>query len=277
MNTKDEDFVEHFLHTSTHADLLFFTDKGKVYQLKAYDIPEGKRATKGKSIMNFLSVEQDENVTSVLPMTKETKETKDSAVFMCTKAGVVKKVDADSFFDVRRSGIKAINLKGDDSLIGARFTGKDDTLILASKKGQSVRFKESDVRSMGRTAGGVKGFTMKKDDEVISLSVIKGDAQNPKFFVFSENGYGKQTDIKEYKIQKRGGSGIKTVNLSSKIGDLITGKIVTDETQEVVAISKKGVVIRISLDEVPNLGRQTQGVRIMKLRAGDSIASIVCF
>lgn len=277
LNTKEEDFVETFLHTSTHADLLFFTDKGKVYQLKAYEIPEGRRATKGKSIMNFLSIEQDERVTSVLPMTKEIKEEKDSAVFMATRSGVVKKVDASSFHDVRRSGIIAINLKDKDKLIGARFTKKGDTVILASHKGQSVRFKESDVRSMGRTAGGVKGFKIKSSDSVIALSTIKTDAENPRYFVFSENGYGKQTDIKEYKVQKRGGSGIKTVNLTSKIGDLITGKVVTDNTEEVVAISKKGVVIRISINEVPKLGRQTQGVRIMKLRAGDSIASIVCF
>lgn len=277
LNTKDEDFVETFLHTSTHSDLLFFTDKGKVYQLKTYDIPEGKRATKGKSIINFLSIEQDERVTSVLPVTKEDKEIKDLSVFMATKSGIVKKVDAHSFHDVRRSGIIAINLKGDDRLIGARFVKKGDDIVLVSQNGQSIRFNEKDVRQMGRTAGGVKGFNIKKGDELISTGVIDKDKNNPRLFVFSENGFGKQTDSKEYKVQKRGGSGIKTANVTAKIGKLMAAKVVTDETEEVVAISKKGVVIRISIDEVPKLGRQTQGVRIMKMKAGDSIASVVCF
>jgi DNA gyrase subunit A len=277
LNTKDEDFVETFLHTSTHADLLFFTDKGKVFQLKTFDIPEGKRATKGKSMMNFLSIEQDESVTSILAMPKDKKKAEGLSVFMATRSGAVKKVDAASFHDVRRSGIKAINLKDKDRLVGARFTEKNDNVILVSQNGQSIRFDEKDVRQMGRTAGGVRGFNIKSSDKIIGVSVIAKDAQNPRVFVFSENGYGKQTDSKEYKTQKRGGSGIKTANITDKIGKLMAARIVTDETEEVVAISKKGVVIRISIDEVPKLGRQTQGVRIMKLRAGDSIASIVCF
>ncbi len=277
LNTKEEDFVETFLHTSTHSDLLFFTDKGKVYQLKTYDIPEGRRATKGKSVMNFLSIEQDEFVTSILPMPKDTKEAESLSVFMATSEGLVKKVDAASFHDVRRSGIKAINLKDKDRLIGAKFTKKGDSLMLVSQNGQSIRFDEKDVRQMGRTAGGVKGFSIKKDDKIIGVSVVHADAGKPQLFVFSENGFGKKTDTKEYKIQKRGGSGIKTANVTAKIGKLMAARIVTEETEEVVAISKKGVVIRISIDEVPKLGRQTQGVKIMKLRAGDSIASIVCF
>jgi DNA gyrase subunit A len=277
LNTKEEDFVQTFLHTNTHADLLFFTDKGKVYQLKTYDIPEGKRATKGKSLINFLSIEQDELVTSILPMPKEIKKSDALSVFMATRNGTVKKVDAASFYDVRRNGIIAINLKKDDKLVDVHFTQKGDEVIMVSQKGQSIRFKESDVREMGRTAGGVRGFNIKANDIVIGTGVVNKLSANPKLFVFSSNGYGKQTVMKEYKIQNRGGSGIKTAKVTPKIGPLMSANIVTDEIDEVVAISKKGVVIRIGIEEVPQLGRQTQGVRIMKLKDGDSIASIVCF
>lgn len=276
LNTKDEDFVQTFLHTTNHSDLLFFTDKGKVYQLKTYDIPEGKRATRGKSIVNFLSMSQDEQVTSVLPMPKDIKKSDGLSVFMITCQGLAKKVDAASFHDVRRNGIIAIGLKGDDSLIAAMFTQKGDDVVIASQKGQSIRFKESDIRQMGRTAAGVRGFNLKKD-QIISAGVVTSDAPNPRLFTFSSKGYGKQTSIKEYKVQKRGGSGIKTASITAKVGDLVAGKVVTDETHEVVAISKKGQVIRVSIDEIPRLGRQTQGVRVMKLREGDEIASIVTF
>ena len=277
LNTKDEDFVQTFLHTTNHSDLLFFTDKGKVYQLKTYDIPEGKRATRGKSIMNFLSISPDEHVTSVLPMPKDVKKSDDLSVVMVTREGVAKKVDAPSFYDVRRNGIIAIGLKGSDSLISAMFTRKGDDVVVASKKGQSIRFKEADIRQMGRTAAGVRGFLLKGQDEVISAGVVTKDAPNARLFTFSSKGYGKQTSIKEYKVQKRGGSGIKTASITGKNGDLVAGTVVTDDTHEVVAISKNGQVIRVSIDEVPKLGRQTQGVRIMKLREGDEIASIVTF
>jgi len=277
LNIKEEDFVQTFLSTTNHSDLLFFTDKGKVYQLKTYDIPEGKRATRGKSIANFLSISQEERVTSILPMPKEIKKSDDLAVFMITKQGIAKKVDAASFYDVRRNGIIAMGLKGDDSLIEAMFTSKSDTVVVASKKGQSIRFKESDIRQMGRTAAGVRGFNLKKGDEVISASVVSKDSVNPRLFTFSSRGYGKQTGLKEYKVQNRGGSGIKTASITAKVGELVAGKVVTDEFEEVVAISKNGQVIRVALDEIPKLGRQTQGVRVMKLREGDEIASIVCF
>lgn len=277
LNTKEEDFVQNFLSTTNHSDLLFFTDKGKVYQLRTFDIPEGKRATRGKSIANFLSISQDERITSILPMPKETKKSDDLAVFMVTRNGIAKKVDAASFYDVRRTGIIAIGLKDNDSLIDAMFTKKGDSIVVASKKGQSIRFKESDIREMGRTAAGVRGFNLKKEDQVISASVVSKDSPSPRLFTFSSKGYGKQTDMKEYKIQNRGGSGIKTANITSKNGQLVAGKVVTDEYEEVVAISKNGQVIRVALKEIPTLGRQTQGVRVMKLREGDEIASIVCF
>jgi DNA gyrase subunit A len=278
LNTKDEDFVRVFLSASLHSDLLFFTDKGKVYQLKMYELPEGKRATRGKSIMNFLSLSADENVTSVLAMPKETKEIKDLSVMMVTRGGVGKKVDAASFHDVRRSGIIAIKIGAEDRLIAAHFVGKDDTVVLVSEHGQSIRFKESDIRQMGRTAGGVKALTLKGDDIVIGSNVLKAavSEKEAKLLVFSENGYGKQTTLDEYKVQKRGGSGIKTANVTDKIGKLISAAIITEEIEEVIAMSKKSQVVRFDVHEVPTLGRGTQGVRVMKLKEGDSIASLVC-
>lgn len=277
LNTKDEDFVNNFLHTTTHSDLLFFTDKGKVYQLKMYEIPEGRRATKGKSIMNFLSLAPDENVTSVLAMPKDTKKSDDLSVVMTTQGGVSKKVDASSFHDVRRSGIIAITLKGDDKLVSANFVAKGDNIVIVTSNGQSIRFKESDIREMGRTAAGVRALTLKKDDKVIAAEVVRKDAKDSTLLVFSENGYGKQTDLKEYKIQNRGGSGIKTANVTAKIGKIMSAKVLTEEYEEIVAMSKKGQVIRTEIKGIPKLGRQTQGVRVMKLKAGDSIASLVRF
>lgn len=277
LNTKEEDFIHTLLHTTTHSDLLFFTDKGKVYQIKMYDIPEGKRATKGKSIMNFLSLETDEQITSVLPMPKDTREVKDLSVMMVTKNGIGKKVSADSFYDVRRSGIISIKLKDDDQLVSADFIEKGDSASVVSKKGQSIRFKDSDVREMGRAAAGVKLMKLGKGDEVVAGLRIKKSEENNNILVFTEKGYGKQSSLEEYKIQKRGGSGIKTAKITDKNGDIVRAVIVDEDTDEIVAMSKKGQVIRVDVDEIPILGRQTQGVRVMKLRAGDAIATVVTF
>lgn len=274
LNTKEEDVIHTFLKASTHNDLLFFTDKGKVYKLKMYDIPEGKRATRGKSIMNFLSMEQDERVTSVLAMPKEIKET-ELSVMLVTRNGMVKRVNAESFHDVRRSGIIAMGLKGDDRLREALFVENSDETILVSSGGQSIRFKITDVREMGRSAGGVTGFKLKKEDIIVGAGKVNSNMTDPKLLVFSELGYGKTTPISEYKIQKRAGSGIKTANVTEKIGNLIAAAVVTEDQEEVVAISKKSQVIRVDIKEIPVLGRQTQGVKVMKMRAGDSIASLV--
>jgi len=276
LNTKDEDFVETFLEASTHSDLLFFTNKGKVYQIKMYELPEGKRATRGKSIMNFLTLGADENITSILPMPKEIKKSDGLSVMMVTKEGVGKKVDAHSFHDVRRSGIISIKLNGTDQLISATFVAKGDDIVVVTNKGQAIRFKESDARQMGRTAAGVRVLKLKSGDKIIGADVVKKGGEANTLLVFSENGYGKQTPLKEYKIQKRGGSGIKTANVTPKIGALIAATVITPEKDELVAISKKSQVIRVDVKEVPTLGRQTQGVRIMKLRPGDSIASLIC-
>ncbi len=279
LNTKEEDFVTMLLTASTHSDLLFFTDRGKVYQTKMYDIPEGKRATKGKSIMNFLSLSAEEKVTSVLAMSKDVK-AKSLSMMMVTRDGVAKKVDADAFKDVRRNGLIAISLADNDSLIAARFVEKGDEMMLATAGGQSIRFKESDIREMGRTAAGVRAVKLGRNDFVVEVGVVKGDMKNADFLVMTENGYGKRTPMKEYKVQKRSGSGIKTAKLTSKTGKLVGGQMLRAEDVaegELVVMSKKGQVIRLALKEVPSLGRQTQGVRIMKLRDGDSIASIVYF
>lgn len=275
MDTKDEDFVQIFLNASTHSDLLFFTDYGRVYQMKMYEIPEGKRSTKGKSIMNFLTLAQDEQITSVLPMPKDVK--KDGfAVMMVTRDGVAKKVDAESFHDVRKSGIIAIKLNDDDRLVSASFVSKGDEVILVTTGGQSIRYKESDIREMGRNAAGVRGMKIGKGDTIISALPIYKAKGDQNLLVFSENGYGKQTELGEYKVQKRGGSGIKTAKVTAKIGKIMSAAIVSTETHEVVAMSQKGQVIRVNVEEIPKLGRQTQGVRVMKLRDGDKIASLVC-
>ncbi|HBM45693.1 TPA: DNA gyrase subunit A [Patescibacteria group bacterium] len=275
LNTKEEDFITIFLTASNHSDLLFFTDKGKAYQIKMYDIPEGKRATRGKSIMNFLSLADDERVTSVLAMPKEVKNQK-SSLLMITKMGVVKKVSTDSFKDVRRSGIIAIKLQDGDELMTTKFVETGDSIILITAGGQSVRFKESDAREMGRAAAGVRAVKLKKKDAVVGADVIKKDDKESKLLVMSEHGFGKMTKIKEYKIQKRGGSGIKTAKVTAKTGQLMVGKVITEAEEELIAISKNAQVIRINIGEVPVLGRQTQGVRIMRLREDDSIASLTC-
>ncbi len=277
LDTKEEDVVTTLLTTSAHSDLLFFTNNGKVYQSKMYEIPEGRRATKGKSIMNFLAMTEGERVTSVLAVRKE-EWTGQWSLMMLTRDGVAKKSDAAAFKDVRRSGLIAINLHDGDALIAAKFVGKGDEVSLVTAKGQSIRFKESDVREMGRTAAGVTAMKLGKGDSIVSADVItKGDA-NKSILVVTEHGYGKLTNAKEYKVQKRGGSGIKTLQQTPKTGVVVAAMVIgADERAdgELVVMSKKGQVIKLPLKDVPTLGRQTQGVRVMKMREGDSIASVV--
>ncbi|MEI7720023.1 MAG: DNA gyrase subunit A [bacterium] len=285
LNTKEEDFVTTFLTTSSHSDLLFFTDVGKAYQIKMYELPEGKRSTKGKAIVNFLSISDTEKVSSVLSMRKADKEGERS-LYMVTKQGVTKKVDATAFHDVRRSGLIAMKLTPGDELIAALLVEKGDEIVLASASGQAIRFKESDIRTMGRTAGGVRGMKLGKNDVIVGADVIRKGDKDAEILVVSKNGYGKTTPNKEYKTQNRGGSGIKTVKVTPKTGPLIAAKVVSKsgsgpngvdgEVVEVVVVSRNGQVIRTDLSEIPSLSRSTQGVRIMKLRDGDAIASFVC-
>ncbi len=279
LDTKEEDFVTTFLTTSTHSDLLFFTDQGRAFQLKMYDIAEGKRSTKGRPIVNFLQLTSEEKVTSVLPMRKGQKEG-EKFLYMITKQGVAKKVDATAFHDVRRSGLIAIKLQKGDELISALLVEKGDEIFLSSAKGQSIRFKESDIRAMGRGAGGVRGMKLSAGDIIVGCDVVRKGMKNLEVLVVSKNGYGKTTDVDEYKVQNRGGSGIKTMNMTPKTGQLIAAKVISKEEgvgeDEIVVVSKKGQVIRTELKEIPSLSRSTQGVRVMKLREGDAIASFVC-
>ncbi|MES2023201.1 MAG: DNA gyrase subunit A [Patescibacteria group bacterium] len=275
LETKEEDFVTMLVSGSMHNDLLFFTNLGKAYQIKMYDIPEGRRATKGKSIMNFLSLNADEKVTSILPMPKELKKSPIS-LMLVTKNGTAKKMSGESFKDVRRSGIIAIRLDKGDELSSALSVDKGDEVMLATESGQSIRFKESDIREMGRTAGGVRGIKLGKGDSVVGVDVVKKEKKDGSFLTMSANGLGKKTKLSEYKVQNRGGSGIKTAKVTPKTGKLIVSKVLTGEEEEMIAMSKKGQVIRTALKDIPSLGRQTQGVTIMRLRAGDGIASIAC-
>ncbi len=281
LNTKEEDFVTTFLTTSTHSDLLFFTNSGKAYSLKMYDLPEGKRSTKGRPIVNYLPLTAEESVTSVLPMRKNQKEG-EKYLYLVTKKGVAKKVDAASFRDVRRSGLIAIKLQKGDELNSALLAEKGDEIFLSTSKGQSIRFKESDIRAMGRGAGGVRGMKLGAADFIVGADVIpKGrEGKDLEVLVVSRNGYGKTTSTEEYKTQKRGGSGIKTVKVTPKTGPLIAAKVISKDEgvgeDEIVVVSKKGQVIRTALTEIPSLSRSTQGVRVMKLRPGDAIASFVC-
>jgi DNA gyrase subunit A len=273
LNTKEEDFVTMSLSTSSHSDLLFFSDKGKAYQMKMYDLPEGKRATRGKSIMNFLQLSDGEKVTSILAMPKDMKELAGVSLMMITKDGTTKKSAAESFKDVRRNGLIAIKLDVKDELLAALFVSDQDSVILTTQGGQSIRFSHNDVREMGRTAGGVIGMKLDKGDFIVAADKIITGTKNAELLIMTANGYGKKTKLSEYKLQKRGGSGIKTVKVTEKTGKLMVARVVTSENEELLAVSKDSQVIRTEVESIPTLGRDTQGVRIMKLRDGDSLAS----
>ncbi|MDE2078776.1 MAG: DNA gyrase subunit A [Patescibacteria group bacterium] len=273
LNTKEEDFVIRFLEGSTHDAVLFFTDRGKVYRTRMYEIPEGRRATKGKSIMNVLPLSAEEHVTSIVSLPKGgTTE----SFMLVTEKGVAKKVKADAFEDVRRSGIIAINLQAGDSLIAALPVVKGNSVVLVTKNGQSIRYKESDIREMGRTAGGVRAMKLSGKDAIVGADVILNEKES-EILVVADMGFGKRTDAKEYKIQKRGGSGVKAGKVTAKTGNIIAARVVTPEMSEIVVASRKGQVIRTELKQVPSLSRATQGVRIMKLREGDKIAAFTAF
>lgn len=281
IETKEEDVVEHLLTCNTHASLLFFTNAGKVYQVPAYEIPEGTRISKGKSLFNFLSLAQSEMVTSLLAVrhagSGRQPNRESEYIVMLTKDGIIKKVDASSFENVRRNGLIAVTLHGSDRLGWAKLTTGRHDLVLLSKLGQTIRFKESEVRSMGRTAAGVRAFRLKKGDDVVGMDVISQQKTKEgagKLLVMMEHGFGKQTPLKQYKTQRRGGSGIKTAKVTPKTGPVINGHILLGDETELVAISRKGQVIRTTLSAIPIRGRATQGVRIMRVEPGDGIASI---
>ena len=278
LTTKEQDEVQLFFATNTHADLMFFTTRGRVFQLKAYEIPQQSRTAKGQNIVNFLQLSPEEKVSSVL-------QSEDFAAFkyfvMVTKNGVIKRTELSQFSNVRRSGLIAIGLKDGDALRWVRpSTGKDD-IMLATLNGQSIRFKEKGVRSMGRSAAGVKALKLKKDDEVIGVDMIADGkaAKDEQFLVVTENGLGKRTALSAYKVQGRGGSGIKTVQVTAKTGKLASAKIVSQkvEDEDLIIISKHGQVIRLPIKSVNILGRATQGVRLMRFKDSDDKVSNVTF
>ncbi len=278
MSTKEEDVVDVVLTCNTHDWLLFFTNKGKVFQTKAYEIPEGSRTSKGRAIVNFLNLAAGEKISSILSLKSKKDEAKEKYIILGTKNGIIKKSAFEEFENVRRTGIIAINLKDDDTLSWVKTTSGNDEVILVTKDGIAIRFSEKDVRPMGRSASGVGAVRLKKGDEVVGVDIIRADkeSQGSNLLVIMENGYGKQTNLKEYKKQKRGGSGIKTANITSKTGSIIAAKILSGEEKDLIAISEQGQVIRTPLESVSVLGRATQGVRVMKLETGDKVASVTC-
>lgn len=278
LTTKEEDMVEFMMTTMTHNDILFFTTRGRVFQLKAYEIPATQRTAKGQAIVNFLQLPGDEKVTSVLPLDKITKS---AYLFFATEKGVVKKVALEEFSKVRRSGLIALKMRDDDALIWAKPTSGKDEIQLITANGQAIRFKETDVRPMGRNASGVMGIRLKKGDSVVGMGVIPTEKEKlKKYQVVSvmANGYGKRTSLSLYKVQARGGSGIKTAKVTSKTGALTNAYVMNSETmadRDILIISTKGQVIRLPFKSVNELGRDTQGVRLMRFKEeNDNVACV---
>ncbi|HWA64597.1 MAG TPA: DNA gyrase subunit A [Candidatus Paceibacterota bacterium] len=273
MATKEEDTISHFFLANTHDSVLFFTNTGKVFQTKGYEVPESSRTAKGKAIVNFLQVSPNDQITAVVPIPKGQKR---MYLFMATDHGIIKKVEMDAFDQVRRSGMIAIKLKGDDRLGWVLGTSGDDQIIMTTTAGNAIRFKEKDVRPMGRSAAGVLGVRLEKGQRVVGADVIPSGAEKGlQLLAVMENGYGKRTDLKFYKLQKRGGHGIMTANITPKTGELVSAHVTSEENKELIAVSRKGQVIRTEIGGISVLGRATQGVRIMKLDAGDKLASVV--
>lgn len=277
LTVKEADLVEHFFSTMTHTDLLFFTSKGRAFQLKAYEVPAAAtRTAKGQAVVNFLQLTQNERVTSVLPVS----ELGDAKyLVMVTNGGTGKKVELKAFENVRRSGIIAIKLKGNEVLYWVKPSSGADDILLVTAKGQSIRFAEKQLRPMGRSAAGVRAMRLKSGDVVAGMDVIGGGATktNEQLLVVTAKGFGKRTPIKFYRKQGRGGSGIKTARTTPKTGDVVAGFIVNAklEQEDLICISDKGQVIRLPLKTVSVLGRDTQGVRIMRFKEeGDELSSV---
>ena len=265
--TKEDDFIEHMFIASTHHYIMFFTDKGKCYWLKVHEIPEGGRAARGRSVINLLEKDPSENITAFVTV----KEFKDDAyLIMATEKGTVKKTVLSAYGNVRKGGINAINLVPGDKLISVKMTEGNNDIVLGTRNGFAVRFNEKDVRDMGRTATGVRGVRLTKGDHVVGLLVIK---RNDTILVVTENGYGKRSDINDYRITRRGGKGVITVKTTDRVGKMLSMMEVVDG-DELVIISSHGMVIRQSVKDIRVMGRNTQGVRVIRLNEGDQIADI---
>ncbi|MEK7481688.1 MAG: DNA gyrase subunit A [Patescibacteria group bacterium] len=275
LTTKEEDEVEFMRSTNTHDDVFFFTNRGRVFQLKVYDIPQASRTAKGQAAINFLQLAPNEKVTALFTSDKLTDQ---KYLVMATRHGLIKKTSIDDFANVRRSGLIALRIKEGDNLEWVRPSSGTDDVMIATARGLAIRFAEKDVRPMGRTAAGVRGIRLHEKDEVIGMDVVGTKEKGARYdvFVVSEHGLGKRTPLGEYKVQGRGGSGIKTMNVTAKTGMIVNMKITEKETaDDVIIISTKGQVIRVPFTSVPRLGRATQGVRIMRFKEeGDSVASV---
>jgi DNA gyrase subunit A len=271
--TKEEDRIDKVASIETHDDLMFFTNTGKIFQTKAYEIPESSRTAKGQAIVNFLQISPEERITAMLSRKKDDGF---KFLFMATKFGTVKKTKIEDFANVRRSGLIAINLDKGDVLGWVQLTTGTDDMVMTTRQGQAIRFKESDVRAMGRSASGVRGIKLSEGDDVVGAEVVrKDDAKNMELLILSQNGLGKRSDLKSYKVQKRGGSGIKTMKVTPKTGELV-GAMITSMANiedDLIITSAKGTIIRVPFKSVPVLSRVTQGVRVMKPQAGDQVGA----
>jgi DNA gyrase subunit A len=285
IKTKQEDFVEHFFVSSTHDDLLFFSDKGKVYQTKAYEIPEAGRTSRGRAIINILGLSTEEKISAVVPLKKEKNNNSQSNFLaMVTEKGIIKRTAVEKFRNIRKGGIVAITLNKEDALKWVKVTQGSDEIMLITKLGQAIRFSEKDLRSMGRSARGVRGIRIKQGkkqeftDGVVGMEVISADLEKtkPEILIISSNGYGKRTSLDNYKIQHRGGIGIKAAKVTEKTGALVAIRMLTPDKEDLIVTSQKGNVIRIAVKSISRLGRVTQGVKIMRLDKGDKVVSIAC-
>lgn len=267
MDTKSEDFVEHLFVTNSHHYLMFFTDKGKAYRLKAYEIPELSRTARGTPIINLIQIEQGESINAVIPVESFDS---DNFLFFATRQGVVKKTPLEDYVNIRKGGLIAINLREDDSLIEVKLTDGQQEIIMGTAQGMSIRFKESDVRSMGRSATGVKGITLDDEDEVIGMDVVD---QELDILIVTTKGYGKRTPASDYRSQTRGGKGIKTINITEKNGPVVALKVVKSE-EDLMIITASGTIIRTSMEGISTMGRYAQGVKLINIREDDSVGTV---
>ncbi|TCW39367.1 DNA gyrase subunit A [Laceyella sacchari] len=266
MGTRDDDFVQHIFVTHSHNHLLFFSNKGKVYRLKAYEVPELGRTAKGTAIINLIQIDQDERIQAIIPVKEFAA---NQYLFFGTAEGVVKKTALSEFENIRRNGLFAINLRDGDELIGVRLTDGNQEVIMGTRGGMSIRFPEMEVREMGRSATGVKGITLGEDDRVIDMDIVIPDKN---VMIVTRNGYGKRTPMEEYRVQSRGGKGIKTLSLTEKKGDVIGHKVVSDD-EDLMIVTQSGIVIRLNVNEISIMGRYAQGVRLIKLD-DDEVAAV---
>lgn len=267
METKDKDFVEHLFVSNTHQYLLFFTNKGKAYRLKAYEIPELSRTARGTPIINLIQIEQGETVNAVIPIESFDP---NQYLFFATRNGIVKKTPLDDYANIRRAGLIAIHIREDDDLVGVKLTDGNQEIIMGTRQGMSIRFPEEEVRPMGRSATGVKGISLSEDDAVIDMDVVNKEDD---VLIVTSKGYGKRTPMEEYRVQSRGGKGIKTLNITAKNGPVIGLKVVKDD-EDLMIITASGTVIRTSMSGINTMGRNTQGVKLIHIREDDEVATV---